>query len=185
MRTVIFIVSILLYTTPGFCQGAGAPMKPEELVQEWFTRLNALDDWFITMDGKEEPEAVVNRFVELYDPEALLFIGPNENQIGTATYYRHEGIRKWADDFARKFVQLAYRPEVQTAKEKTATLIHAIPMPWGGTAVSVEFVAFYGIRESRRRFVAPGAAFFQFSEAGKIQRLRLFVAKDELYEVVR
>jgi hypothetical protein len=180
----MIVLMILLNAITAFSQTVNA-INAEQLVGEWFRRLNALDDWFISFEGKEEPEQVVSRFVELYDPEGLQLVGPNENQLGTATYYRHEGIRKWADDFARSFVQLAYRAEVQTAKEKTTSLVHATPMPWGGLSVSVEFAAVYTIRESRRKYVAPGALFFQFGENGKIRRLRIFVAKDETYEVVR
>lgn len=182
MLKPILLITLILFTA---ADTSAQTLNAEQLVREWFQRLNALDDWFISMEGKEEHEPVVNRFIELYDPEALQLVGPNENQLGTAPYHRHQGIRKWTDDFARTFVQLAYRLEVQTVKEKTASLIYATPMPWGGAAVSVEFVAVYSLRQNRKKYAAPGAAFFQFSEDGKIQRLRLFIPKDEAYEVIR
>jgi hypothetical protein len=156
----------------------------DRLVREWFRRLNALDDWFITVDGKEEPEGVVDRMAELYTPDALQFLGPGEEQIGTVTFSGQMGIRKWADDFARKYVQLAYRLQDQTSKEQTADVVMSAVPPWGGLAASVEFTAFYGERESRRRFFGPGIAVFQFSDDGKISRLRIYLPKDELQEVV-
>ena len=156
----------------------------DRLVREWFRRLNALDDWFITVDGKEEPEGVVDQMVEMYTPEAMQFMGPGEEQIGTVAFSGQEGIRKWADGFARKHVQLAYRLQDQTLKEQTANVVMSAVPPWGGVAASVEFTAFYGERESRRRFFGPGIAVFQFNDEGKIGRLRIYVPKDELQEVV-
>ena len=104
------------------------PDKPpaldaEKLVREWFRRLDALDDWWITVDGKEEPEAVVEKMVELYAPDALQFVDPEPDQLGTVMLSGHAGIRKWADNFARTRVQLAYRLQNQTLKEVTADVI--------------------------------------------------------------
>ena len=161
-----------------------AALDADKLVREWFRRLNALDDWYITVDGKEEPETVVNSMVDLYAPDAMHFLGPGEDQLGTVMLSGHTGIRKWADDFARKYVHLAYRLQDQTAKEQTADVIMAASPPWGGLAASVEFTAFYGERESRRRFFGPGIAVFQFNEDGKIRRLRIYLPKDEIQEVL-
>jgi hypothetical protein len=161
-----------------------AAMDADKLVREWFRRLNGLDKWFITMDGKEEPEVVVNSMVDLYAPDALQFLGPGEDQLGTVMLSGREGVHKWADDFARKYVQLAWRLQDQTAQEKTADLILTTLPPWGGLAASVEFTAFWGERESRRRFFGPGIAVFQFNENGKIRRLRIYLPKDEIEEVL-
>jgi hypothetical protein len=122
--------------------------------------------------------------VDLYAPDVLQFVAPAEDQLGTVTLSGHEGIRKWADDFARKYVQLAWRLQDQTAAEKTADLIMTTTPPWGGLAASVEFTAFYGERESRKRFFGPGIAVFQFNDSGKIRRLRIYLPKEEIEEVV-
>ena len=161
-----------------------AGLDADQLVREWFRRLNALDDWWITFDGKEEPEVVVNKMVELYSPEVLQFVDPSEDQLGTVTLSGHAGIRKWADDFARRNVQLAYRLQDQTLKEKTADLIMTTLPPWGGLAATVEFTAFYTGRQSRRRFMGPGVALFQFDEAGKVRRLRFLLPKEHMQEIV-
>lgn len=185
-RLFRFPILLLLMVGPSFygVSQTKPALDADRLVREWFRRLNALDDWFITVDGKEEPEGVVEKMVELYAPDAIQFQGPGDEQIGTAAYSGHAGVRKWADDFARKYVQLAYRLQDQTAKEQTADVIMTATPPWGGLAASVEFTAFYGDRQTRRRFFGPGIAVFQFNEDGKIRRLRIYLPKDELQEVV-
>ena len=162
---------------------AQAPLDPEKLVDQWFIRLNALDDWYISYDGKEETDAVVDRFVELYDRDAFHQVGPNENQIGPVVFHAHDGIKKWATDFAKKRVQLAYRVDMITRNEKTAQLVFSTKPPWGGIAAAVEFTAVYTNREDRKRFIVPGSAFFIFDDSGKIQRLRLYMLRDETAEI--
>lgn len=189
-NTILFVlVFSLLNFRCGYSQAEReqpqqkAEPNAEQLVRQWFDRLNALDDWFITMDGKEETEEVVNRIVQLYHAEILQLVTPSEDQIGTVTFSGHEGIRVWAERFAKSYVQLAYRINLQTVQEKTASLFYTTQPPWDGLAASVEFTAVYSLRESRRRFLLPGAAFFQFAD-GKIWRLRLYIAKDEIAEIV-
>jgi len=162
---------------------AQAPLDPEKLVDQWFIRLNALDDWYISYDGKEETDAVVDRFVELYDRDAFHQVGPNENQIGAVVFHGPDGIKKWATDFAKKHVQLAYRVDMITRNEKTAQLVYNVKPPWGGIAAAVEFTAVYTNREDRKRIIVPGSAFFVFDDSGKILRLRLYMLRDETAEV--
>ena len=77
------------------CGSAFAQAKPDPevktdklqaLAEEFFGRLNALDDWFISMDGKEDNKAVVDRFMELFSPDAYVQVGPSKNQLGGVTY---------------------------------------------------------------------------------------------------
>src|SRR6185436_12903103 len=90
-RTIFILFLLASVSLSGRSQAAkpqpDQPKAPaldgEKLVREWFRRLNALDDWWITVDGKEEPEPVINRMVELYAPDALQFVEPNEDQLGT------------------------------------------------------------------------------------------------------
>jgi hypothetical protein len=162
---------------------AQTPLDPEKLVDQWFIRLNALDDWYISYDGKEETDAVVDRFVELYDRDAFHQVGPNENQIGPVVFHGPDGIKKWATDFAKKHVQLAYRVDMMTRNEKTAQLVYSVKPPWGGIAAAVEFTAVYTNREDRKRIMIPGSAFFVFDDSGKILRLRLYMLRDETAEI--
>ena len=157
--------------------------KPEELAKEWFVRLNELDDWYISYDGKEENDAVVDRFLDLYAADAYHQVGPSENQIGPVVFYGKDAIRKWTSDFSRKYVALNYRVEYKTKKEKPIQPFYTTQFPWGGTGASTQFEAIYTNREDRKQFVVPGAIFFIFDEAGKIQNLRLYLLRDEAAEI--
>ena len=159
--------------------------KPEEvqkLVEEYFGRLNDLDNWFISMDGKEENNAVVDRFLELFAADAYLQVGPSKNQLGTVTYHGLEGIRKWVDQFSRSFLDLNYRTHFKTRNEQTAKPVYVYQMPWGDRAVAVEFTGVYTVRNDRKRYWIPGAAFFTFDKEGKIQDARLYMLRDEMEE---
>jgi len=194
--TSLIFVSVLLVISPVFAPAPSQKNEPqppkseakpalnaEKLAVEWMDHLNALDDWFISMDGKEHPEEVVNRMLELYAPDAIQFVAPSEDQIGTVMLRGTDAIRKWMDTFARSYVDLQYRINVQTGgKEQTINVIDSMPLPWGGLAVAFEIRAVYGRREDRRTFTTPGAVFLQFRDDGKIQRLRLFLQKDEATE---
>ena len=88
-----------------------------------------------------------------------------------------------ATDFARSHVQLAYRIDFITRNEKSAQLVYSIKPPWGGIAAAAEFTAVYTNREDRKRIVIPGSVFFLFDQAGKIQRVRLYMLRDETQEI--
>jgi SnoaL-like domain len=160
------------------CGSAVSQTKPPD-PEEFFTRLNALDDWFITMDGKEDNKAVVDRFMELFNPDAYLQVGPSKNQLGGVTYHGVEGIRKWADQFSRSYLDLNYRISFKTREEKTAKPVYTFQMPWGEQGAAVEFTAVYTNRTDRNRFWMPGAAFFMFDKDGKITELRIYMLRDE------
>src|SRR6266581_5809593 len=180
--SILMLIAFVFVGVPLFSQ-VQAAADADKLVDQWFIRLNALDDWYISVNGKEETDAVVDRFVELYSPDAFHQVSPNENQIGPVVFHGHDGIRKWATDFARKYVQLGYRVDFMTRNEKTAQLVYSIKPPWSGMAASVEFTAVYTNRQDRKRFITPGSAFFVFDEAGKILRVRLYLLRDETLEI--
>jgi hypothetical protein len=157
--------------------------KPEEMAKEWFIRLNELDDWYISFDGKEENDAVVNRFLELYATDASHQVGPSERQIGAVVFHGKDAIRKWADGFSKKFTALNYRVEYKTKKESPLQPFYVIQFPWGGTGAATQFEAIYTNREDRRQFVVPASVFFMFDETGKIQNVRLYMLRDEAAEI--
>jgi len=159
-------------------------LNGEQLFNQWMNRLNALDDWFITMDGKEEPEPVVARLLELYAPDAIQFVGPNEKQIGLVTLAGLEAIHKWADEMARTRRQIAWRLVSRTLDEKTAAVV-ATPAPWGGYSVAAEVTYAFTDRFSDRRFQIPGMVLLDFGDTGKIRRARLYMVKDEEEEILR
>ena len=180
--SILCIFFVMVAGAPSFSQSPTS-FDPEKLVDQWFIRLNALDDWYISYDGKEETDAVVDRFLELYAADAFHQVGPNENQIGPVVFHGRDGIKKWAADFAKKHVQLAYRVDYMTRNEKSAQLTYSVKPPWGDVAAAVEFTAVYTNREDRKRIMMPGSAFFLFDAAGKIQRVRLYVLRDEAAEI--
>ena len=153
------------------------------LVNEWFLRLNALDDWWISMDGREENDDVVDRFIELYSDGAYHQVSPSDRQIGQVVYYGPEKIRVWADDFSKSFVKLEYRRDFRTQEEQTTQLVYATRPPWGGSGAAAEFTAVYTNRNDRKRMIMPGSVFFQFDDDGKIEQLRLYMLTNETAEV--
>jgi len=155
----------------------------EKLFHEWMNRVNALDDWFITMDGKEQPEQVVDRVVDLYAPDAIQFVGPNEKQIGVVTLSGLEAIRQWADNIARTRRQIAWRLVSRTLDEKTAALL-VTRAPWGGYSVAAEITFAFTDRFTDRRFQIPGMVLLDFGKEGKISRTRLYLLKDEEEEIL-
>jgi hypothetical protein len=177
LSSALCLISALQAQTP-----APAKPRPEELADQWFVRLNELDDWYISVDGREENAAVVDRFVDLYAEDAYHQVGPAAHQIGPVVYHGKERIRKWADDFSRNYVQVAFRTIYMTQKEKTITPFYAMQAPWGGTGAAIEFVAAYRNRQDRRTFTQPGAVFFVFNDEGKISNVRIYMAADELFE---
>jgi hypothetical protein len=179
---ILFVVALLAGAGPSDAQTTGSPksgaIKPEDLANEWLIRLNELDDWYISYDGKEENQKVVDRFLELYADDAFHQVGPSATQIGPVIFHGKDAIRKWADDFSKKYVALDYRIEYKTRKEKPLQPFYTIQFPWGGTGASTQFEAIFTSREDRRQFVVPNAVFFMFDEAGKDrQRADLSVAR--------
>lgn len=145
---------------------------PQAIVKEWFIRWNALD-------GSDE---TASRLLELYLPDASHQTGPSERQSGTATFAGHENIQKMAENFGKRNTAIGFRVEVFTLKEKTASLYHVTETPGGGVSVGVEYVGVYTDRETKKRFIYPGAAFFEIQN-GKIRRARFYIAREELAEI--
>jgi hypothetical protein len=158
------------------------PSREQELVEEWFGRLNDLDDWWISMEGKEENEEVVRRFLELFSPDVYLQVGPTARQLGPVVYHGLEGVRKWADNFSRSYQDLNYRTHYKTRNELTVKPVHVFRMPTEETAVAVEFTGVHTVRHDRKRVWIPGAAFFLFDKEGRVQDLRLYLLRDEAEE---
>ena len=154
---------------------------------EWVDRLNALDDWYLSVEAKEVGvDQVVNRMMELFAPDVLAEVPPHDNeQLGPVTLVGSAQVRKWVEKLARSHVSLNYVIKRQSEKEFEGELmVYSKPLPWGGLGISFQIIAAYSLREDRRRFMEPGAVFLQFREDGKIQRFRLLLAeKDEVVDI--
>lgn len=181
---ILFVVGLVAASSAQSPAPPKTPaIAPEEIAKEWFIRLNELDDWYISFDGREENGAVVDRFLELYAQDASHQVGPSEKQIGAVIFHGRDAIRTWTTNFSRKFVALNYRVEYKTKKEEPVQPFYVMQFPWGGTGASTQFEAIYTNRDDRRQFVVPGAVFFIFDEAGKIQNVRLYLLRDEAAEI--
>jgi hypothetical protein len=179
----LMIPTLILLLAPFEVFSQTAPQTPPEFLDpavEWLTRLNALDDWYLSVDGEEQGiDAVVDSMMELYAPEILLEVPPHdEDQIGPVMLRGLEQVRKWVDKFARTQVSLEYIHKRQTeGSAEGEPLVYTTPLPWGGVGIAYPIHAIYSMREDRRRFTGPGAVFLQYGEDGKIKRLRLFVTE--------
>ena len=175
--------------TPYPPQSQATPAKPAidpgKLAEDWMTRLNALGNWYLSLDGKEVGrEEVVNRMMELYAPDAIAEVPPHdEDQIGPVMLRGSANIRKWVDRISQTQVRILYIQKRQTQKQfEGEKLVYTTPLQWGGVGISFEIIGAWSRRADRRKFTGPGSVFMQVSPDGKIQRLRLYLA--ETAEVV-
>ena len=147
--------------------------RDEQTVRAWVQRWNAL--------GSDDPKAI-DELLALYAPDALHITGPSSHQRGTATYRGHDGIRVLASRIAASQQGMTYRIETETANEETAELLHVTTGPWKGPSIAIQIVAAYSDRSGGKRWVVPGAAFFQLVD-GKLRRVRIYYADAEKAEV--
>jgi len=167
---------------------AAADSPEQKLAEEWLKRLNALDDWYLSLDGKEQGiDQLVNSMTELYAPDVLAEVPPyDKEQIGPVMLRGRENVRKWIERIARSQVRLNYiikrQTDGPTGDYEGWRLVYSTKLPWGGMGIAFQIIGVWSLREDRRRFTAPGSVFIQYGPDGKIRRLRLFLA--EIDEVV-
>ena len=63
---------------------AAAPVDTRKLAEEWMKRLNALSDWYISVDGKEQGvDQRIDSMMELYASDVVAEVPPHDpDQIG-------------------------------------------------------------------------------------------------------
>ena len=169
---VLFAVLAPIAFSAGQAPAAKEQPKPEAIVRQWFERWNALDG--------SDPAA--KRLLDLYLPDAVHQVGPNAKQLGEVRFEGHAAIRKMIDDFAAANTEISFRIQAVSAQEKGVELVHVAQAPWGGVSAAVEYAAAYTTRKDKRRWMYPGAAFFQIQD-GKLRSVRLYMARDEIMEV--
>jgi len=180
-----FVFSILLGLLAVIeVQAQAAADSPEQkLAEEWIQRLNALDEWYLSVDGKEEGvEPRVNSMMDLYAPEVLAEVPPyDKDQIGPVMLRGKDNVRKWVERIARSQVRLNYivkrQTEGPTGDYEGWRLVYSAKLPWGGNAIAFQIIGVWSLREDRRRYLAPGAVFIQYGPDGKIRRLRLLLGE--------
>ena len=192
-RLALIVISILvsLWTVAEFQaqapyppQAQTTPAKPAidagKLAEDWISRLNALDDWYLSLDGKEVGrDELVNKMMELYAPDAIAEVPPHdEDQIGPVMLRGSANIKKWVDSISSTQVRILYVQKRQTQKQfEGEKLVYTTPLPWGGLGISFEIIGAWSRRADRRKFTGPGTVFLQVSPDGKIQRLRLYLSE--------
>jgi hypothetical protein len=162
-------------TTPGKPE-----LDPAKLAEDWLNRLNGLDDWHLSVEGKEVGlDEVVNNMMELYAPDVIAEVPPHdEDQIGPVMLRGTANLRKWVEKIATTQVRLLYIHKRQTTgSSEGARLVYSTPLPWGGTGLSFQIIAAYSLRQNRRKFTAPGMVVLQVGPDGKINRLRLYLTE--------
>ena len=167
--TLLTLVLAVLERQPQARAQAPAPgavdTSQRNRADEWIKRLNALSDWYISVDGKEEGiDQRVDSMMELYASDVIAEVPPHDpDQIGPVMLRGSANVRKWVDKIARTQARLNYGIARQTggptAEFEGWQLVYSTPMPWGGTAIAFQIRATWSLRENR------------------IHRLRLFLAE--------
>jgi hypothetical protein len=181
-RRLIFLALIALLTPCGL-QAQRTEVEADEaelLAEAWIDRLNALDEWSLSMDGQAQGfDEVVDRMMEPFGPDVVSYLPPHdEDQIGPVILRGSGQLRKWVEKIASTHVRLDYIRNRRTGGAyQGAYLVYSTPLPWGGLGISFQITAAYSLREDRRRFMAPGTVFLEFDEDRKIQRIRLYLTE--------
>ena len=183
MRRLLISTLIVLLSSIEVHAQAAADSPEQKQAEEFLQRLNALDNWYLSVDGKEEGiEQLVNSMMELYAPDVVAEVPPHDkDQIGPVMLRGSENVRKWVESIARSQVRLNYilkrQTEGPTGEYEGWRLVYSAKLPWGGTGIAFQIIGVWSLREDRRRFMAPGAVFIQYGPDGKIRRLRLLLAE--------
>ena len=195
MSKIVFAILIALFVAyevhgPTFGQGQppAAQDKPKvmpdtsKLADEWMRRMNALDDWHLTPDGKEEGlKEVIDSMMDLFTPDVLADVPPHDDeQIGSVMLRGSALVRQWVEKIARTQVRLNYIQLAQTMKEFNGYRpVFFTEFPWGGYGISFQIIGAWSMRDDRlnKRYMAPGSVFLQYNEQGKVYRMRLYLTE--------
>lgn len=182
----ISILVIVLSASGGQAQTPTPPapakpvLNPTKLATDFVDRLNTLDDWRLSMDGKEVGvDKIVDGFMAPFAPDVLAELPPDdEEQIGPLELNGAAQLRKWVEKIARSRVELGFLLGRQTQNAVEGELmVFSKPLPWGGLGIAFQVIAPYSLRENRERFMEVGAVFLQYDEDGKIHRFRLYLSE--------
>ncbi len=180
-RLTILTLTALLAPCVLYAQRTEVEADEAELLAEaWIDRLNALDQWYLSMDGQAQGfDELVDSMMEPYADDMIANVPPHdEDQIGPVMLRGNEQFRKWVEKIASTHVRLDYIRNRRTGGEyQGAYLVYSTPLPWGGLGISFQITAAYSLREDRRRFMAPGSVFLEFNEDRKIERMRLYLTE--------
>ena len=81
MRRLAFSALVILFVALNIHAQAAADAPEQKLADDFLKRLNALTDWHLTVDGKEDGlEPLVNNMMELFAPDALAEVPPHDKE---------------------------------------------------------------------------------------------------------
>jgi len=190
MRRLIFSSLIILGITIQLHAQAALEAPEQKQAEDFIKKLNALSDWYLSLDGKEEGvDKLVDNMMELYAPDVLAEVPPHDkDQIGPVMLRGKDNVRKWVDRIARTQVRLLYYMRRQTdgptGDFEGWRLVYTAKLPWGGTGITFPVMGVWSERESRKRFTAPGFINIQYGTDGKIKRLRILLGEIEEIEAL-
>ena len=188
MRRLIFSIFIILGLTISLHAQAALEAPEQKQAEDFIKRLNALSDWYLSLDGKEEGvDKLVDNMMELFAPDALAEVPPHDkDQIGPVMLRGKENVRKWVDNIAHTQVRLLYYMRRQTdgptGDFEGWRLVYITKLPWGGNGIIFPVMGVWSQREDRKRFTAPGYINIQTGTDGKIHRLRILLGEIEEVE---
>src|SRR5207247_9143869 len=102
MRRLVFSILLGVLAAIEAQAQAAADLPEQKLAEEWIRRLNALDDWYLSVDGKEQGvEPLVNSMMDLYAPDVLAEVPPyDRDQIGPVMLRGKENVQQRVDRIA-------------------------------------------------------------------------------------
>jgi hypothetical protein len=161
-----------------------APAKPAvdvtKLGTDFVDKLNTLDDWRLSMDGKEVGfDKIVDAFMADFAPDVFAELpSDDEEQIGPLELHGSAQVRKWVEKFARSRVELEYLLVRQTEKTVEGEfMVYSKPLPWGGVGIAFPILAPYSTRVNRDKFLEMETVFLQYGPDQKIHRFQMYVSE--------
>src|SRR6266545_254598 len=97
MRRLVILTLIMLVAAIEVHAQAAADLPEQKLAEDWLRRWNGLDDWYLSVDGKEQGvEPLVDSMMEMFAPDVLAEVPPHDKeQIGPVMLRGKENVRKW------------------------------------------------------------------------------------------
>jgi ketosteroid isomerase-like protein len=172
--TIVLAIIVIISGFVAQSQTTSPPpqTKADDVVRLWFERWNALDG----------SDAATDKLLELYRPDAFHQTSPNDKQLGQVRFEGRTSIRQMIDEFAKTNKDITFRIDSATGNEKSVQVISVAELPWNASSASVQFIGAYTTRKDNRRWMTPGAAFFQIQN-GKITGARFYIPRAETMEV--
>jgi hypothetical protein len=168
-------------TPPAPAAPPAAPAKPAvdvtKLGTDFVDKLNTLDDWRLSMEGKEVGlDKVVDAFMADFAPDVFAELPTDdEEQIGPLELRGTGQVRRWVENYARSHVDLEFLMVRQTEKTVEGEyMVYSRPLPWGGVGIAFSVLAPYAMRVDRSKFLELETVFLQFGPDQKIHRFQMY-----------